>query len=158
MSGVGTQIRIASARASSAKSVLGTKRPAAIGVAEALAGNVMDVGAALLEGLDLAGVDVDADHGETIVEQRLHQRQPDIAEPDDADGRAAVAEPRDQRFDGRTGHGGVQGRAPQRRAAAMLPPSTVAMPAVVLRASAWATNACATSSAVTSRPSRLPLM
>src|SRR3569623_3243926 len=45
-----------------------------------------------------------------------------------------------------------------RSAAAMLPPSTVVTSAVVLRARAWARKACAPYSAVTSRPSRLPLM
>ena len=48
------------------------------------------------------------------------------------------------------------GRGRHRNAAAMLPPSTVVTSAVVLSASAWARKACATSSAVTSRPSRLP--
>jgi hypothetical protein len=47
---------------------------------------------------------------------------------------------------------------PHRRAAAMLPPSTVVTSPVVLSSSAWCRNACATSSAVTSRPSRLPAM
>src|SRR4051812_11444680 len=45
-----------------------------------------------------------------------------------------------------------------RSAAAMLPPSTVVTSAVVFRARACARNACATSSAVTSRCSRLPRM
>jgi len=45
-----------------------------------------------------------------------------------------------------------------RSAAAMLPPSTVVTSAVVFSASAWARKACATSSAATSRPSRLPRM
>ena len=45
-----------------------------------------------------------------------------------------------------------------RSAAAMLPPSTVVTSAVVLSASAWCRKAWATSSAVTSRPSRLPAM
>ena len=53
---------------------------------------------------------------------------------------------------------GTRLRGDQRSAAAMLPPSTVVTSAVVLSASAWCTKACATSSAVTSRPSRLPLM
>ena len=48
--------------------------------------------------------------------------------------------------------------APYRGAAAMLPPSTVVTPAVLLVANAWCRNACATSSAVTSTPSRLPDM
>ena len=47
---------------------------------------------------------------------------------------------------------------PQRRAAAMLPPSTVTTAAVVLAASASSTKAWATSSALTSRPSRFPDM
>src|SRR5579875_508257 len=46
----------------------------------------------------------------------------------------------------------------QRSAAAMLPPSTVVTPAVVLSARACARKAWATSSAVTSRRSRLPLI
>ena len=46
----------------------------------------------------------------------------------------------------------------QRGAAARLPPSTVASAPVVPRASARCTKACATSAAVTSRPSRLPAM
>src|SRR5439155_21885505 len=45
-----------------------------------------------------------------------------------------------------------------RSAAAMLPPSTVVTSAVVLSAVACWRNACATSSAVTSRPSRLPVI
>jgi hypothetical protein len=47
---------------------------------------------------------------------------------------------------------------PYRGAAARLPPSTVANEPVVLRASARLTNAVATSSAVTSCPSRLRAM
>src|SRR6185312_170355 len=49
-------------------------------------------------------------------------------------------------------------RRRHRRLASMLPPSTVRMAAVVVRASARKTKASATSSAVTSRPSRLPLI
>ncbi len=45
-----------------------------------------------------------------------------------------------------------------RNAAAILPPSTVVTSAVVFSASAWCRKACATSSAVTSRRSRLPAM
>ena len=45
-----------------------------------------------------------------------------------------------------------------RSAAAMLPPSTVTTAPVVLSANASDTKAWATSSAVTSRPSRLPAM
>jgi len=45
-----------------------------------------------------------------------------------------------------------------RKAAAMFPPSTVSTAPVVLGALASATKHCATSSAVTSRPSRLPPM
>ena len=71
-------------------------------LAEALAEDMVDIGAALLERRDLAGIDVDADYGEAVVEQRLHQRQADIAETDNADRRAAVAEPARQLFDGRT--------------------------------------------------------
>jgi hypothetical protein len=79
-------------------------------LAKALGGNVVDVGAALLEGGNLSGIDVDADDGEAVVEQRLHQRQADIAEPDDGDRRAAVAEAAHQLFDRRACGGliGVQ--------------------------------------------------
>ena len=121
----------------------------------------MDIGAALPERRDLAGIDVDADDGEAVVEQCLHQRQADIAEPDDGDRGAAVAEAAHQLFDrgARGGLIGVQSSGPDYlSAAAILPPSTVVTPAVVLSASAWARNAWATSSAITSRPSRLPLI
>ena len=130
-------------------------------LAKALGGKVMDIGAPLPERRDLAGIDVDTDHGEAVVEQSLHQRQADIAEPDDGDRGAAVAEAARQLFDRRACGGliGVQIQRPDHlSAAAMLPPSTVVMPAVVLSASAWSRNAWATSSAVTSRPSRLPLI
>jgi hypothetical protein len=43
-----------------------------------------------------------------------------------------------------------------RKNAATLPPSTVVTSPVVFIANAWWTNACATSSAVTSHPRRLP--
>ena len=46
----------------------------------------------------------------------------------------------------------------QRSAAAILPPSTGVTSPVVFSSSAWCRKAWATSSAVTSRPSRLPLM
>ena len=60
----------------------------------------------------------------------------------------------------RTGNRSLANPAARRHlnAAAMLPPSTVATSAVVFSASAWARNACATSSGATSRRSRLPLM
>jgi hypothetical protein len=51
----------------------------------------------------------------------------------------------------------VGGRRAQRGLAAMLPPSTVTTDPVVLWANANATNACATSSAVTSRPNKFAL-
>jgi hypothetical protein len=50
-------------------------------LAKALGGNVVDVGAALPERRDLAGIDFYSDHREAVVEQRLHQRQADKAEP-----------------------------------------------------------------------------
>src|SRR5271157_509389 len=80
--------------------------------------------------------------------------------------RAALPVPAIRRTTGRTRrHGGqlsgsriLTSVAFYRRAAAILPPSTVVTSAVVLSATAWCRKACATSSAVTSRPRRLPAM
>ena len=48
-------------------------------------GDVLDVAAALAEGLDLARVDVEADDLVAGLGEGYGERQPDVAEPDDPD-------------------------------------------------------------------------
>jgi len=48
--------------------------------------DVLDVGVARLDRLDLARVDVDGDHVTALFGKGNGQRQADVAEPDDADG------------------------------------------------------------------------
>ncbi len=52
-----------------------------------------------IEPLDLVTVDVEAERGKTVLGRGAQQRQPDIAEPDDADRRTAVAKPADKGVD-----------------------------------------------------------
>ncbi len=55
-------------------------------LSEQLGGDVLDVGVAGLDRLDLARVDVDGDHVAALLGKGNGQRQADVAEPDDADG------------------------------------------------------------------------
>ncbi len=55
-------------------------------LAEQLGGDVLDVGVAGLDRLDLARVDVDGDHVAALSGEGNGERQADVAEPDDADG------------------------------------------------------------------------
>ena len=49
-------------------------------------GDVLDVGLARLDRLDLAGVHVDGNHVAALLRERHGERQADIAQSDDADG------------------------------------------------------------------------
>jgi len=55
-------------------------------LADRLRGDVLDVGAALREGVDLGGVDIDADDGGAGAAELQGQGQADVAEADDGDG------------------------------------------------------------------------
>jgi hypothetical protein len=84
----------ASASRAAAKSVV-ARKPLARAAATA------DVALAFLEALDLGGIDVDADDAKAGVGETQHQRQPDVAQAEYRDHRAAVAALRDQRRLGR---------------------------------------------------------
>ncbi len=55
-------------------------------LAQQLGRDVLDIGLARLDRLDLARVDVDRDHVAALLRERDDERQPDVAEADDADG------------------------------------------------------------------------
>jgi hypothetical protein len=55
-------------------------------LADRLRGDVLDVGTALREGVDLGRVDVNADNGSAGTAELQGQGQADVAEADDSDG------------------------------------------------------------------------
>ena len=61
--------------------------------------DVADVGAALGEGTDLRAVDVEARHAEARVRELHGEREPDVAEADDADARLARIDAATQFFE-----------------------------------------------------------
>src|SRR5690606_3527211 len=60
--------------------------------ADPLGRDVLDIGPAGVERGDLRCVDVESGGGETLFGEQAGQRQADIAEADDADSRAAIAQ------------------------------------------------------------------
>ena len=84
-SGVGRQMRIASQSARSAASVVARTRPALDQRRERVGRHVLDVRAARADGLDLGRVDVEPDDVRAGLRERDRERQPDVAETDDAD-------------------------------------------------------------------------
>ena len=84
-SGVGTQIEIAS---HVADLVAGTARPSRSDFtsgSSSAAGDVADVGAPRVHARDPRRVDVEADHAEAGLRELDREREPDVAEADDAD-------------------------------------------------------------------------
>ena len=82
-SGVGTQIRIASAPCRSTARVVNSIRSSTGG--QLIGRDVLDVRDAGAESLDLARVHVDADDLLARLRERDGQGQPDVAEADDSD-------------------------------------------------------------------------
>src|SRR5712692_7195386 len=58
--------------------------------------DMADIGAAGIEHIDLAAIDVDAEHGKAAFRRGPQQRQSDIAEADNANPGGVLAEPRAQ--------------------------------------------------------------
>ena len=75
----------ASGSASRPRSAVASKRRAPDERLDARRRDVLDVAGAVVELLDLGGVDVEADDPEADLAEAQHQRQADIAEPDDPD-------------------------------------------------------------------------
>ena len=69
-------------------------------LADDLGGDVADVALAAAEPFDLGGVDVEAEDGESAVDEGPGQRQPDVAEADDADRGRLVVDPGPERSEG----------------------------------------------------------
>ncbi len=90
VSGVGTQMRIASTFANSVKSGRWRREAARLRhLADALGAEMLDVGLALGQRLDLGGVDVEAGGLDPALPEHMGERQADIAETDDADAQGA---------------------------------------------------------------------
>ena len=91
VSGVGTQMMIASASPSRAKSAVAANRPLSRTRGDAGRADVPQIGAAGIEDVDLGLVDVEAERRKAALGGGAQQRQPDIAEADHADRGGAVA-------------------------------------------------------------------
>ena len=91
VSGVGTQMRIASRLAAGARSRRWPRscRSRAMARATSRAVEVLDVALAALERFDLRRVDVEAEHRKPASAKGQRQRQADVAQADDADQRLA---------------------------------------------------------------------
>ncbi len=61
-------------------------------LADCRAGDVADVAGSGLKGLDLDRIDIEAQHGEARFGEGTGQRQADVAQPNNADPRAAVGD------------------------------------------------------------------
>ena len=86
-SGVGTQIDTASGSARRRMSVVALKRPACTDRLQLGVAHVLDVGMPGVEAVDHLLLNIEAEHAEARVGQLDGQRQPDVAQPDDAEQR-----------------------------------------------------------------------
>ena len=98
VSGVGTQIRIASGSPRRAKSVGGREEAGARGGGDARGVEVLDVPLAAADGGHLLGVDVEAEDLEPALGEGEREREADVAEADDADERLAPSDALGQPF------------------------------------------------------------
>ena len=88
VSGVGTQMMIASASCSSTKRVLKWQRSSTADSRSSATSSMCERPSRRLG--HLLGVDVDADHVHARLGELHRQRQPDVAEPDDSDAHCAL--------------------------------------------------------------------
>ena len=66
------------------------EKPLRLGGLDLLGRNAVDVGAALGQGVDLAGVDVEAGHLKLLFAVQQRQRKPDVSQSDDANAGLAL--------------------------------------------------------------------